>query len=284
MSAPVRQSAHAQTQASGETALSRHEIGVVFMPHGADSTWNAAMQAALAPLSNHYVTADAYSMANPDKIETALRELEAQGMRAAVVVRIFSLESSFRAATEYMLGLSDHNHAGMHGGMHKMRRIETPLRVVTTGGMEAHELLAEAMTDRVRALSTDPERETVVLIGHGAGRDEDDAHWISNLESIADHIRTHAGLPFRDIRVGTWREDWPEKRDASVAAVRSIVEEAGQDGGVALVIPVRTIMHGPEDKYLEGLDYRLGEGFAPHPAFVRWVASEIEEGVAKLLY
>jgi hypothetical protein len=276
--------------------LKRDEIGVVFMPHGADSTWNANMQAALAPLSVHYVTANAYSMADADKVEAALRELEAKGMRAAVIVRIFSLESSFRTATEYMIGLGPDRQQDAHAGHHMSgsgsrghymsppRRIDTPLQVVTTGGMEAHPLLGEAMADRVRALSTHPERETVILTGHGAAADADDAHWMKNLAVIADIIRKVTGLPFRDIKMGTWREDWPEKRDASVARIRRLVEEAGQDGGTALVIPVRTIGQGPEDRWLEGLEYRLGEGFAPHPAFVKWVASEIEEGVAELLY
>ncbi len=275
----------ATAQASHETNLSRSEIGVVFMPHGADSLWNATMRQALLPLSDHYVTVNAFGMANPDIVEAALRKLEAQGMRGAVVVRIFSLENSFRTATEYMLGLSDYDDsAPMPRGMHTMRRIETPLRVVTTGGMEAHPLLAEAMADRARELSRNPERETVILLGHGAGQDEEDMHWKHNLESIADYIRSKPGLPFRDIRVGTWREDWPDKRDAAVAAIREMVEEAGVDGGVALVIPVRTIMQGPENDYLDGLNYRLGAGFAPHPAFLRWVASEIEEGMAELLY
>ncbi len=284
--------AHAQAVPEG---LTRDEIGVVFMPHGADSSWNAAMQNALAPLSEHYTTADAYSMADTDKVEAALRELEAKGMRAAVIVRIFSLESSFRTATEYMIGLGpDRDHAnhttharsGGPGGHHMTppRRIDTPLALVTTGGMEAHPLLGEAMADRVRALSTHPEKETVILTGHGAATDADDAHWMDNLATLARIIREDTGLPFRDIRMGTWREDWPEKRDSSVARIRRLVEEAGQNGGTALVIPVRTIGQGPEDRWLEGLDYRLGEGFAPHPAFVKWVASEIEEGVAELLY
>ncbi len=284
----------AHTQAVPE-GLSRDQIGVVFMPHGADSSWNAAMQSALAPLSEHYTTANAYSMADADKVEAALRELESKGMRAAVIVRIFSLESSFRAATENMIGLGpdqDHTnhsaHAGSAGhGAHHMsppRRIDTPLAVVTTGGMEAHPLLGKAMADRVRALSTHPEQETVILTGHGAATDADDAHWMKNLAVIADIIRQETGLPFRDIQMGTWREDWPDKREASVARIRRFVEEAGHDGGTALVIPVRTIGQGPEDRWLEGLEYRLGEGFAPHPAFVKWVASEIEEGVAELLY
>lgn len=278
--------------------LTREEIGVVFMPHGADSSWNAAMQRALAPLTAHYTTADAYSMADPDKVEAALGKLEAKGMRAAVIVRIFSLESSFRSATEYMLGLGpDRNHfahAGHHASgsgsgsrghyMSSPRRIDTPLQVVTTGGMEAHPLLGAAMADRVRSLSTHPERETVILTGHGAATDADDGHWMDNLATLARIIREETGLPFRDVRMGTWREDWPEKRDSSVARIRRLVEEAGKDGGTALVIPVRTIGQGPEERWLEGLEYRLGEGFAPHPAFVKWVASEIEEGVAELLY
>ncbi|MBI2315801.1 MAG: hypothetical protein HYU75_01860 [Betaproteobacteria bacterium] len=61
-----------------------------------------------------------------------------------------------------------------------------------------------------------------------------------------------------------------------------MVMEAGRDGGRALVIPARTNGRGPEQAFLEGLTFDLGEGFAPHPLFLRWVEAQVEAGTSVL--
>ncbi|MDQ3186403.1 MAG: hypothetical protein M3Q16_08145, partial [Pseudomonadota bacterium] len=38
---------------------------------------------------------------------------------------------------------------------------------------------------------------------------------------------------------------------------------------------------GPEKKFLAGLEYDLGSGFAPHPMFVRWVDENVKAGLAQ---
>ena len=259
--------------------LAKEEIGLILVPHGSDHNWNEAMRAAMAPIREKYVTEEAFSMVDPFVVERAVRRLEAKGVKAAVLLRIFSLESSFRDQAEYVLGLRE-EYRGPHA-----ERIASHLRFATRGGLEAHPLLAEAMLARAREISEDPSKETVVLVAHGTGGDAADAHWMRNLETIADHIRTRSreeGRAFRDVRFHTWREDWPDKREASVRAIRGMVEEAGRDGGTALVIPVRTIDRGPEADFLEGLTYRHGTGFAPHPGFVQWLEEMIAQGMADL--
>lgn len=63
------------------------------------------------------------------------------------------------------------------------------------------------------------------------------------------------------------REDWPAKRKPWIDKVRALVADANRDGGRALVLPARTMGAGPAPRLLEGLDFELGEGFAPHPLF-----------------
>lgn len=262
--------------ANGYLPLAQEDIGVILVPHGSDHNWNEAMRAAMAPIREKYVTEEAFSMVDPYVVERAVRRLEAKGVKAAVLVRIFSLESSFKEQAEYILGLRP-DYRGPHA-----ERISSHLRFATTGGLEAHPLLAEAMLERAREISEDPSRETVVLVAHGTGGDAEDAHWMRNLESIARYIQSESGGAFRDVKFHTWREDWPEKRAASIQAIRAMVEEAGRDGGTALVIPVRTIDRGPEAAFLEGLTYRHGTGFAPHPGFVQWLEEMIAGGIAAL--
>ncbi|SDW97914.1 hypothetical protein [Nitrosomonas communis] len=52
-------------------------------------------------------------------------------------------------------------------------------------------------------------------------------------------MRKTGGNEFRAIRVATWREDWPDKRDPWIEKVRTMVKEAQKQAGSALVISAR---------------------------------------------
>lgn len=258
--------------ATENRALDPGDVGVVLVPHGSDFHWNETMRRGIAPLRGEYVTEDAFGMVDPPLIERAVRRLEAKGMKAAVIVRIFGLSSSFREKTEYVLGLR-REYEGFPD------RIVTPLELHTLGGIEDSPHLAAALADRIAAISEDPSRETVILVAHGAARDEDNDRWLGLLGNVAAAIDERTGGRYRDIRVDTWREDWPGKREAAVARIREMVRDADEEG-TALVIPVRTVGRGPAAEYLAGLDFREGTGFAPHPAFTEWLRETIDRGIA----
>lgn len=318
-------------EANERLPLEDDEIGVIYMPHGSDYNWNHSMSVAIDELRDKYMFEDAFSMSEIDVVEPAVRRLEERGAKGIVVLRVFSLESSFKKGTEQMLGLTGektsgyaqqasaghgdahgghggghgdaHGHSGSghgssqaadsshggHGGGHGhghghggSSRIASEAVFVTLGGIEAHPLLAEAMADRAKELSTDPSKETVILLSHGTESDHANDYWMNNLKTIAEYIQSSSPVKYRDVKYYTWREDWPDKREKSVEVIRGMVEEASVDGGTAIVIPVRTTGEGHERKYLEGLEYKLGSGFAPHPNYVKWVEEKIQEGVAEL--
>jgi len=314
--------------------LEDKEIGVIYMPHGSDYNWNRAMSTAIDGLRDKYMFEDAFSMSEIDVVEPAVKRLEERGAKGIVVLRVFSLESSFKKGTEQMLGLtseaaygygqqaaaghgSGHGSGGAHGSPHGgghgtahggahgagqaaaahgghgghgghghghggSSRIASDAVFVTLGGIEAHPLLAAAMADRAKELSTEPSKETVILLSHGTDDEHANDYWMNNLKTIADYIQSNSPEKYRDVKYYTWREDWPDKREKSVKVIRGMVEEASVDGGTAIVIPVRTTGEGHERKYLEGLEYKLGSGFAPHPNYIKWVEEKIQEGVAEL--
>lgn len=281
-----------QREVNRRLIRSAADLGVVIQAHGSDFHWNQTMRDAVAPLHGNYAVEYAFSMADRPSIEAALMRLEERGLRGAVVVRIFGRASSFRSTIETMLGMDIENSNGLprhHGhappGQMMMMgggRIRTPLVVTSAGGLEDHPLFAEALLARALDLSEDPASETVILVAHGLGDDEGNAEWLELLDSLANQMTALGGDSFRAIRFGTWREDWPDKRDEWIERMREMVEVAQQDGGRALVIPARTNATGPEERLLEGLDFELGEGFAPHPLFVRWVESQAEAGYENL--
>lgn len=245
------------------------------MPHGSDYNWNETMREAIKPLFDKYKIEYAFSMADPMIIGQAVKKLEKRGCRAIMVLRVFSLESSFREKTEYMLGLIDR--AGR-----PVKRISSESVFVTLGGTGDHPLFAETLLHRAKELSKAPEKETVILLAHGTDDDDRNRQWMDILNSLADRMRANGGSKFKDIQHYTWREDWPDKREEAVEVIRSMVSDAASDGGAAIVVPGRTTGRGPGDKYLKGLEYRYATGFAPHKNFTKWVEEKIEEGIDSL--
>jgi len=260
--------------------LSPDEVGVIAVPHGSEYNWNETMREGLAPLTDDYRIAEAFSMVDPVVVERAVRDLEDEGYKAAVMVRIFSMESNFREKSHYILGLQDTFGTSIMG-VDFPERIRTHLQMTTLGGLEASPYFAKGLLDRAQTVSENPSEETVILLAHGTGSDEKNAHWMENLRTIADTMRARGGDAFRDIKVHTWREDWPEKRKETIPEIQKMVREASQNG-TALVVPARTTAQGRASQYLEGLDYRYGKGFAPHPQFEAWMREQIETGIDRL--
>ncbi len=185
------------------------------------------------------------------------------------------------AADDHGHGGHGHGHGG-HGAALPAPRIRSAARFVTVGGIEDSPELAEALLERALAVSADPARETIILTAHGDGDDATNQHWREVLTSLAGHMKRGRGAGFRAIQHGTWREDWPDKREREVAAIRKLVTDAAAGGGRAIVVPARTIGTGPERDLLSGLDYTLGQGFAPHRLFEQWFEAQIRAGVAAL--
>ena len=265
--------------ATTHRSLSPDDVGVIAVPHGSEYNWNETMRKGLAPLTTDYPIAEAFSMVDPAVVERAVRTLEEKGLKAAVMVRIFSLETNFQDKAQYILGLSSRYAGGMGGRFPE--RIRTHLQMTTLGGLEASPHFAKGLLDRARAISDNPSEETVILLAHGTGSDEENAHWMNNLRTIADTMRAHGGDAFRAIEVHTWREDWPEKRKKTIPDIQQMVREASENG-TALVIPARTTAEGRASEYLDGLDYRYGKGLAPHPQFEAWMRKQIETGIDRL--
>ncbi len=267
------------------------EVGVVLLAHGSDHHWNETMVAAVESLKGRYLLEPALCMADPPVVARAVKRLEQRGAKTIVIVRVFGMEASFRADVERMIGFDVERgglpkaqggggHHGHHGPAQPAPRLRSAVDLRTAGGLEDHPLFAQALLDRAQALSKDPAKETLFLVAHGSGDDRLNAHWESILASLAARMKAN-GAPFKAIRTGTWREDWPEQRKPALAKLRAEIREAGLKGGRALVVPARTLGQGFERTFLDGLNYELGEGFAPHPLFAAWFEEQVRAGLGR---
>ncbi|MEX0915385.1 MAG: hypothetical protein WDZ60_05780, partial [Wenzhouxiangellaceae bacterium] len=142
-----------------------------------------------------------------------------------------------------------------------------------------HPLFARALLDRARALSQDPVNETVIVVAHGKRDDADNAEWMEHLESIRRQMQEVGSEAFNAIEIGTWREDWADKREPAVARIRALIEQAAARGDRVIIVPARTNAQGPARRLIPDLDYALAEGFAGHPLFAEWLDAQVRVGV-----
>lgn len=166
------------------------------------------------------------------------------------------------------------SHDKVHDGGHVMeppRPIPIKAQIVLSrDGVADSPLVDDILIERVRALSREPARESVLIVGHGPADDGENERW---LEKMRQRTR---GIPkighFRDVRCETLREDWPEKRAPAEERIRSFVEQGSRNGGRVIVLPFRVAGFGPYREILQGLEFVSdGRGFCPHPNMTRWI-------------
>lgn len=272
---------------SPAAARENDQFGVLVMAHGGRSEWNREVEAMLTPLRQDYPLEIAFGMADPATMQEAVRRLEARGVSRIAVVRLFISGQSWRGRTEQILGIrpgAPPGSAGQAGGGHSgnrghsmdLWRIETNASfALSTEGLAAAPEIGSVLAYRVQVLSRDPRRESVLILAHGPEDDGENERWIRQIDARANAVRELA--PFPRVRVETLREDWPEKRAASVARIRAFVEEANRDGGLAIVVPYRVQGFGPYAEVLRGLSYVSdGRGLLPSAEVQRWVRRQVE--------
>ncbi len=283
------------TSCAGLAESQQHDpkVGVLVMAHGGGAVWNSEVETMLAPLAKDYPLELAFGMAEAASLQSGVEKLEARGIDRIVVVRLFISGESFLERTEQILGLipgadpqsdehaghGDHAAHGGGGGGHSMAlwRIDTrsSFAISQQGLAEAPEMGA-VLVERVRALSKDPAKESVLIIAHGPGDDAEDQRWLKTIDQRAESVRRLA--PFRHVQAETLREDWPEKRVVSQARIRAFVEANAKDGNRVIVIPYRVAGFGPYSGVLKDLDYVAdSKGLLPSAEVEHWVRRQVKE-------
>lgn len=268
-------------------AAAKDGFGVLVMAHGGGPKWNGEVEASLTPLKSGYPLEIAFGMADAVSLQAAVQRLEAQGVNRIAVVRLFVSGESWYERTEQILGLKagappkpaadPHAGHGAHAGhsMEFWRVGTTASYALSKEGLAQAPEMGVVLAGRAKALSQDPARESVLVLAHGPEDDGENQRWLEQIDKRADAVRKAA--PFRNVRVETLREDWPEKRKDSEVRIRAYVEQASKDGGRVIVIPYRVAGFGPYAKVLEGLTYASdGQGLLPSPEVAGWVRRQAE--------
>lgn len=252
------------------------QLGVVIMAHGAGYYINQRINETILPLKKKFTIEIAFGMGESDELEGAILRLESKGIRRIHIVRLFDNSFSFKESTEYIIGARKEPPGHLHGGL--PRRVRTGAILSTSGGLDADPLISEVLKKRIMEVSKIPEKETVILLAHGAGSDRQNDLWLKNLKTRAEYIHEKLPKPVKEIEVATIREDWPEKRDSAIQEIRELIQEGNKNGGRVLVISVRIAGAGPYQKYLKGEEYIFnGTGIAPDPNLTQWIDQQINK-------
>ncbi len=206
-------------------------------------------------------------------IQDGLDALEAAGVTDVAVVPLF-VSSGSTHVDEIMWAL----------GLREQARTETELTRFRVAA-RLHECppidddpdIAEIVYEKVVALSVQPERETLLLVGHGSKEKGFHADWRRGLEGLARRVAERGGF-------GAWETAMllPNQLPCKLAALRKRQPER------AIVVAPLFISDGyftrvviPER--LNDFDVRYaGAAMLPHPRLSRWIGRQAEHAAAKL--
>jgi sirohydrochlorin ferrochelatase len=251
-------------------------VGVLVMAHGGSDSWNRTVMEAVEPLTTEMPLAVSFGMADPQTMRAAIDSLRADGVRRVAVVRLFLSGRSFLDQTEYLLGLSatppeTFMLMGGHGGAHDTRPIDHGIEVATHAeGLMTSPEAARIVAERARSAGHDPSDESLLLVAHGMGDDDENEEVRRAMEAIIDDM---SSAPYAAVAVATLREDWAEKRAEEEARIRRFVEDESRAGRRVIVVPMRLSGFGPYAEVLAGLEYAPAEGLLPHEAITDWIRS-----------
>ncbi|WP_150274811.1 sirohydrochlorin chelatase [Paenibacillus tepidiphilus] len=249
--------------------------GVLIISHGSrDRTWVSMVEEAVAELSlaeELPVAVSFLELVEGRLIQDGIDELESQGVTDIIVIPLFvSSGSTHIDEIQYALGVK------------AAPELETDLapfavqaRVHFGNPVDDDPDIAVMIWDKLRELSHHPEREVVLLVGHGSRHEGFRQRWERGIASLAERVRQLSGVAAADY--GLLNPD----------SVRSRAEHWQEQGYEVLVAPL-FLSEGyftkvVVPKRLEGLDFAYsGRTLLPHPLLPHWIEEQVNRAVALL--
>lgn len=131
--------------------------------------------------------------------------------------------------------------------------------------------IAEMLHSHIKELSARPDREAVLLIGHGSKEPVFHERWQAGLSALAERVRALGGFAKADYAMLL-----PDQAAGKLAALQQ-----QEDVDDVIVVPLFLSQGYFTNKViparLEGLNYRYnGRAMLPHPAIERWLHRQMD--------
>ena len=153
--------------------------------------------------------------------------------------------------------------------------VETDATIVLAGAMDDHWLMAGIVADRTADLSADTGCETLVLVAHGTGEEDNFAGWVNSTSSLADQARLKLAY-WRDpaVRLGGTKTAFIHHNETlhPEFTLIPIVKNATDPVVVPLMVSEGYFTGTKIPGLLENLTYAYdGSALTPHPNVAEWI-------------
>jgi hypothetical protein len=263
----------------------KNDAGVLILSHGFREQGDKIFKDRLTPMASAVPTSLSLGMAMmmSEHVQLSIDDLEAAGAERIVVVPATSTRyNELMRQWEYVLGKRDEPEFASVGQVKPKKA-----RLLIANPPEDNPLVADILRDYAMEISTDPSREVVFIVAHGASgpnAEQDNVREMQILNNLARYVREDGGFAGSDAFV--LQDDAPPAiREANVARLRNAVEAATKEGRTVLVVTnligARTIQPKIRED-LKGLDYKFSaKGIAQHPNFITWIGNSVREALEK---
>jgi sirohydrochlorin ferrochelatase len=255
------------------------ETAVLILAHGGSSQWNKSVKRAVKGAELPYPSKIFFGMGDTlpqrNELQDDIRSLESDGAHTIIVVPL--LVSSFSEVArqwKYLLGM------GVQAGF-----INTPLFPVEKHAtiqfgepLNDSAVVVEILLDRAHEISSNPAKESIIIVAHGPNDDADNQKWGQILQNLSSRVRERGG--YASVEGFTLRDDAPASvRRQAVETLRSRVEAIGNEGRRALVVSLLLAPGGIENKIgleLRGLNYAFNtKTLLPDSRISEWIRSQV---------
>ncbi|GGF96485.1 hypothetical protein GCM10010912_46660 [Paenibacillus albidus] len=243
--------------------------GVLIISHGSrDEAWVSIVMDAVQGISLREelpVAVSFLELVEGRLIQDGIHELEHAGVTDILVIPLFvSSGSTHVDEIEYALGAKPEPERETD-----LERFDVQANVHYGYPVDDDPDIAVMIWDKVRELSKNPARETILLVGHGSVHDGFRQRWEQGISSLAQRVRQVSGVAAADYGL------------LNPGSVRSKVEYWQEQGHAVLVAPL-FLSEGYFTKVvipqrLAGLDYAYsGQTLLPHPLLPHWIEHQVE--------
>jgi len=258
-----------QDQVRGE-----RKFGVLVISHGSrEADWVRLVDEAVeqvdvpagVPIYSSYL-----EIVEGRLIQDGIVHLEAQGVTDIIVVPLFASSGSVHIdEIRYALGLQERPTQPTD-----LRRMQITANVHWTSVMDDHPIIVDVLWEKLRPLSTDPQREAVIVIGHGSQEDGFYEQWRAVLERVAQKLRVRGGFAAAEaaLLLPDETSNVLDRLQDAYPQYEQLVSPFFISEGyfTRRVIPQR----------LAGKDYKYnGQTLLPHAGVTKWIEEQVRRVV-----
>ncbi|MBP1995807.1 sirohydrochlorin chelatase [Paenibacillus eucommiae] len=252
------------------------KFGVLVISHGSrDSDWVKLVDEAICavPMPIGVPVAASYlELVEGRLIQDGINTLEAQHVTDIIVVPLFvSSGSTHIDEISYSLGVIPEPTLETD-----MRPFDIQARIHFTSPIDDDPIIADIIYENIQALSVNPGREVVLLVGHGSIEKGFHLKWRRGLEKLAQRLKALGGFDETDVamllpdqvkRKMLW---WSTRKPEHAVIVAPLFLSEGYF--TRKVIPAR----------METFDYRYnGQALLPSPLISQWIRRQAEPFLGK---